>query len=283
MIQRRRNAARRSVMRRSVMRRIKTLRFRFALWVIGLLVIVLIAFGAFMYVSLAQGLFSSIDDSLQLSATQAIAAVNIENGAINFSDSIPEETTANLQARGLTIRVLDATGQVIQAVGPYRSLPVDGISLRAAQQLQPAYANVPGPGHETVRFYTAPILDNQHVIGLVQVAQSLAQTQRTLDQLLAALLIGGPLLIVMAGLGGYFLAARALDPIDRITRTARHIAEGGEDLSARLNLPAIDDEVGRLASTFDAMLAKLDESFQRERQFTADASHELRTPPCRRS
>ena len=112
-------------LRLNVARRAKTLRFRFALWVIGLLAIMLIAFGAFMYASLAQGLFASIDASLQLSATQAIAAVNIENGAINFSDSIPEETTADLQARGLTIRVLDVNGQVIQAVGPYRALPVD--------------------------------------------------------------------------------------------------------------------------------------------------------------
>jgi signal transduction histidine kinase len=68
-----------------------------------------------------------------------------------------------------------------------------------------------------------------------------------------------------------------LSPIDRITHIAQKIA-GGEDLSARLNLPGSGDEVSRLATTFDAMLARLDGSFRRERQFIADASHELRTP-----
>jgi heavy metal sensor kinase len=80
----------------------------------------------------------------------------------------------------------------------------------------------------------------------------------------------------MAGMGGYMLVARALAPIDRIIRTAHRIS--AEDLSARLNLPPTDDEVGRLAATFDTMLARLDNGFRRERQFTADASHELRTP-----
>jgi heavy metal sensor kinase len=108
------------------------------------------------------------------------------------------------------------------------------------------------------------------------VAQSLEDIEATLNQLLMTLVIGAPILALVAALGGYFLAARALDPIDHITRTARHIS--GEDLSARLSLPASEDEVGRLASTFDSMLARLEESFKRERQFTADASHELRTP-----
>jgi heavy metal sensor kinase len=73
-----------------------------------------------------------------------------------------------------------------------------------------------------------------------------------------------------------FLAGRALSPIDAVTRTARKIS--AEDLSQRLNMRLPEDEVGRLARTFDEMIARLDEAFKRQRQFTADASHELRTP-----
>jgi len=83
-------------------------------------------------------------------------------------------------------------------------------------------------------------------------------------------------MVALAGLGGYLLAARALAPIDRITRTARRIS--AEDLSARIGLPPTDDEVGRLAGTFDAMLSRIEDSFRRQRRFSADASHELRTP-----
>jgi signal transduction histidine kinase len=80
----------------------------------------------------------------------------------------------------------------------------------------------------------------------------------------------------VAAAGGYFLAAHAIAPIDRITRMAGDIS--ASDLSVRLKLPATDDEVGRLAKTFDGMLVRLDDSFKRERRFVADASHELRTP-----
>lgn len=121
-----------------------------------------------------------------------------------------------------------------------------------------------------------PIVENNRMIGIIQVAQNLDNVRQTLNQLLTTLLIGGPLLVVIAGAGGYFLAGRALAPIDQITPTARQIS--AEDLAARLNLPHTDDEAGRLAATFDSMLARLEEAFRRERRFTADASHELRTP-----
>jgi heavy metal sensor kinase len=260
------------------MKRFNTLRVRFALWVAGLLLVALIAFGVFVYTSLARGLAASIDDSLQLSAVQTMAAVNIEDGQISISDSMPETSAiAGLREHGLTIRVLSTTGQIIQAVGPYRALPVVATSIDNALQRQPSFATVIEPAKpESIRFYTAPIDENGQIIGIVQVAQTATDMQETLNRLLAALLVSIPLLVCVAAVGGYALAARALAPIDQIARTARRIS--AEDLHARLNLPPTNDEVGRLARTFDEMLGRLDESFQRERQFTADASHELRTP-----
>jgi heavy metal sensor kinase len=81
--------------------------------------------------------------------------------------------------------------------------------------------------------------------------------------------------IVLAGIGGLFLASRVLKPVEQITRTAQKIEES--DLSQRIAVKN-DDELGRLASTLNDMIARLEEAFNRQRQFTADASHELRTP-----
>jgi signal transduction histidine kinase len=81
---------------------------------------------------------------------------------------------------------------------------------------------------------------------------------------------------LFASVGGWFLASRALRPIDYITKTARAISNG--DLNQRLRMPRTEDEVGRLAVTFDEMLNKLENSINKERQFASDASHELRTP-----
>jgi heavy metal sensor kinase len=88
--------------------------------------------------------------------------------------------------------------------------------------------------------------------------------------------IAYPVTLALASFGGAFLAGRALSPIDKLTRLARRVS--AKDLSQRLNLRLPDDEVGRLARTFDEMIARLDDAFRRQRQFTADASHELRTP-----
>jgi heavy metal sensor kinase len=96
------------------------------------------------------------------------------------------------------------------------------------------------------------------------------------DSLLREMLLAVPLILVLAAIGGIFLANRALEPIDRITRTAQEIGEG--DLTRRLNYRGRADEVGRLALTFDRMLDRLQATFDREKRFTADASHELRTP-----
>ena len=84
-------------------------------------------------------------------------------------------------------------------------------------------------------------------------------------------------MVLLGGLGGYLIARRAFRPVSRIVRTAEGIA-GGEDLKKRIGFEGTRDELYAIASTFDAMFERLDGAFERERRFTSDASHELRTP-----
>ena len=99
----------------------------------------------------------------------------------------------------------------------------------------------------------------------------------TLAQLLHWALLVLPLFVLLAAAGGYLLTRRAFAPVRRITRTAREIGAGG-DLTRRIGLPAGRDEIHTLAAEFDAMFDRLQQAFENEKQFTDDASHELRTP-----
>ena len=96
-----------------------------------------------------------------------------------------------------------------------------------------------------------------------------------LGRLLVSLVIGNLLTLAIALTGGFWLADRAMRPVQTITQTARQIGE--TDLNQRLHLPG-RDELSELGNTFDDMLDRLQAAFTRQKQFTADASHELRTP-----
>lgn len=99
----------------------------------------------------------------------------------------------------------------------------------------------------------------------------------TLGSLWRAALLVLPVFVVLAAVCGYLLTRRAFAPVRQITQTAREIG-AGQDLSRRIGLTGRKDEIYTLAAEFDAMFARLEEAFDREKQFTDDASHELRTP-----
>ena len=98
----------------------------------------------------------------------------------------------------------------------------------------------------------------------------------TLDAFRAYLLWFAPLLLLAASAGGYWLSRRALAPVDALARTARTIS--GHNLSSRLEPLHTGDELQRLSDTLNEMLARIESAFRRITEFTADASHELRTP-----
>ena len=110
----------------------------------------------------------------------------------------------------------------------------------------------------------------------VQLGYSTRRVDNALDLLLQTLLVIATLAILVAAFIGYVLAGRALQPVADITRLASQV--DGDDLDARLHLDLPNDELGRLASTFDSMLERIELAFRRQRQFTGDAAHELRTP-----
>ncbi len=106
---------------------------------------------------------------------------------------------------------------------------------------------------------------------------SITEAESSLRVTLRLSVILFPLLVVLAASLGYFFVSRTLRPVSRITSTARAIYEE-EDLSKRIGLTGEKNELYKLAETFDLMLEKVEKSFEKEKQFTSDASHELRTP-----
>ncbi|HHY97600.1 MAG TPA: HAMP domain-containing protein [Firmicutes bacterium] len=254
------------------MRNSVPIRIRLTLWYVLLVGVTLAAFGGFFYFNLARGLYAEVDSTLQLVAMQALRGVDNENGKPSFQNADEHGNIASrMEGRGFTMRLTDAYGNTLDGFGHYPVLPrpnvVEGFETK----------QISG---RPWRVYTLPLPGGyNHGSGpryILQVAEPLDRVENTLKRVGALLLLGIPLVAVIATLGGLFLSGRALGPIDRLTRLAQSIS--AEDLTRRLDMKLPNDEVGRLASTFNDMLERLEAAFRRERQFTADAAHELRTP-----
>jgi heavy metal sensor kinase len=111
---------------------------------------------------------------------------------------------------------------------------------------------------------------------MIRVTRSEEGVRHELRELLMGLAMGWPIAVLLAGASGYYLARRALRPIDRMTTEAASIT--ADRLRTRLPIENPGDELGRLATVFNQMLQRLEGAFDQLQRFTADASHELRTP-----
>ena len=111
---------------------------------------------------------------------------------------------------------------------------------------------------------------------ILQIAEPMDDYLEALEGFRSALFVGVPVLLIFAALGGYWMSTRALRPVDQITEAARMI--NPQDLSQRVTVPKTGDELQRMAETFNQMLKRIESAVARITQFTADASHELRTP-----
>jgi heavy metal sensor kinase len=129
---------------------------------------------------------------------------------------------------------------------------------------------------QLLRMYTAPFRTSSGRAGLIHVADSLGDVPTTLTSLRFSLFLMAPLAALISAATGYWLAGRALAPVDEVTSMAREIE--ASRLSRRLPVPKARDEISRLIETFNQMISRLETSFATMKRFTADASHELRGP-----
>jgi heavy metal sensor kinase len=182
-----------------------------------------------------------------------------------------------------TLRGLDHLGELFQVFGPHAELMAqsDGLSRHhVSTQLPPdpgariLFRNA-GPAWFPVRMATQRIyIEGQPLI--IEVADPQRKFEGVLKEFYSVLFAALPIVLVASTLGGYWLSSKALSPVDRIIDEARAISP--TDLSTRLSVPGSGDELQRLSETLNQLLARVENSLMQMRQFTADASHELRAP-----
>src|SRR5436309_236853 len=173
---------------------------------------------------------------------------------------------------GDLFQVCDAHGQWL-----YRSVPLENNNLSIQKP-----SNLAGPRFLTaqvagrpLRFYSERILVNGQPY-TVQVAAPMHEAFEAIEAFGIVLVLAVPVLLIAATAGGYWISKRALDPVDDISRAAQRISI--ENLADRLQVPETGDQLQRLTETLNQMFSRLEASVRRMKQFTADASHELRAP-----
>ena len=248
-------------------------RVRLTLWYLAAMVVVLGVYVAGVYVFVSRNASQALDRQLRQDFTWVYASLYLDDFGewmLNEPERFdPDNPLPWVQVwRGdRTLVVFRNAEARARPVPESRSLPegivaLDTIAGRMRIMTERGELALRGPNR-----------DSRVVI---QVGRSEAPMRAQLRDLAVMLVLGLPVAVAVAGLGGYMLARRALAPIERMTAHARTIT--AERLHDRLPVGNPEDEMGRLAGVFNETLGRLEKSFDQMRRFTADVSHQLRTP-----
>ena len=279
---------------------LSSIRARLTLWYMGVLALLILVFALVTYLVVSRNLEATINKGLEEVGRSIEADLKKEEADILaerlmpaepideepdedekkpqfVADEVPltieaaiAEEVNDLRTRDFGFVVLDGSRkQIASSISDpifqnrLESLPSDN-----------SFVDLPGE-NETVRVYRTPLdLDGKtfHLL----ITRSLREPAEFLTSLRTIFFAAFPAALLLAGLGGYFLARRSLAPVVAMSEQA--VSIGSTNLNERLSVRNERDELGSLASVFNDLLSRLEKSFQQQRQFMADASHELRTP-----
>jgi two-component system OmpR family sensor kinase len=262
-----------------------SVRIRLTFWYTAAMTLILVALASTTYFIIRQNVVKRADAQAAELADTFLSTVNAEMGDTTKPDSLDDGVAAALfehRFHDVIFAVFDPQGE---SIGISDSLPQDGraavstreaaiTSLRPLLTTPDAFRSVHLNGNQ-YRSYVRHFSFEQQPATLV-VLQSLHHQNEFLETLAGTFAIIIPLTILLAGAGGYLLTRRSLSPVVAMSAQAGRF--GAENLEARLTVRNPDDELGRLARSFNDLLDRLSASFDRQKRFVADASHELRTP-----
>jgi two-component system OmpR family sensor kinase len=258
---------------------IDTVRTRLTVWYVSMLAFVLIGVIAVIYVLLSRALYQRIDDNLY--SVIGIATTSLANDLAEGQtvDDAARSTAAELASRQLLVAIYDGGGRLLGEAGREDDVVIPATPM----------SEIATTGLSTLTTVVeTDDLDDRHRLAyrrvttppgveyIVVVGSSLEPTDEELGSLRGILAYVVPLALVVAGLGGWFMARQSLSPVVAMADRARQI--GVVNLGLRLPVVNPRDELGRLAEVFNELLARLEASVDQQRQLMADASHELRTP-----
>ncbi len=262
------------------MRRLSNLPIRWRLSILygGVVCLILVIFSTGVYIYFRNSLQKSIDTKIKSIAdviASSMSEVHDPTVFGNFERYL--ENVLGRKPKGKLIQIMDSSGRI-----GAKSSDIEAENFSTSfGTLERALSGV--TVYETMekarprlRMLTMPILENRKVTSVVQVGSSLEDFDETMLKLLIVLIAGIPTSVSLTIGVGYFMAKKALRPVDKIRKTAVKISS--QNLDEYIDIGRRRDEIGKLAQTFNEMISRLKEAFQQINQFSIDVSHELKTP-----
>ena len=258
---------------------INTVRGRLTLWYVSALALILVLFGVAVYVLLSRALHRRVDYALRSTIDISITSLTHDTQEGQSPQSAAQSTAAELSHPQQAMMIFDDNGQLLATHPGEEELQIqlpDRATIPDSDVF--LYTIAQGVSRKTnhriaLGRVTIPPAGTRYII---LASQPLKPVEDELESLREILYFATPIVLLVAGFGGWFLARQGLAPVTAMARTARQISAGSPDQ----HLPVVNprDELGQLATTFNDLLARLNAAFEEQRRFMADASHELRNP-----
>ncbi|HKP36461.1 MAG TPA: histidine kinase dimerization/phospho-acceptor domain-containing protein, partial [Pyrinomonadaceae bacterium] len=249
-----------------------SVRTRLTLWYAGVLALSLIAFAFLVYYAASAIFYERQDESLRSTAQTVASAYVEEFGELHSLGGAGQVVLAEISFPNHYVQITDGNGHPVASSknATETVVLIPSAALEEARKRGSTLVTVNG-----LRVAVVPISQDRE-LGFATVAEPLSVIDDGLRRLRRDFFAGVPLILLFASAGGYFLARKSLLPIASMNRQTQRISAGS--LSSRLDVTNPRDEIGRLATTINDLLARLETSFKEQQRFIADASHELRTP-----